>query len=68
MSTTTKNEKRTLTFVKIEKESQNCYRYQEQLEAGKPSVIGGLYVKKNAFKKMPLELKVTVEVVKSRDV
>jgi len=43
MSTTPKTEKQVLTFIKIEKESTNCYRY--------------------AFKQVPAEIKVTLEVI-----
>jgi len=63
MSTTPKTEKQVLTFIKIEKESTNCYRYQEQIRSGKPTVVGGLYVRKNAFKQVPAEIKVTLEVI-----
>ncbi|MHA1304047.1 MAG: hypothetical protein ACTSQE_17010 [Candidatus Heimdallarchaeaceae archaeon] len=50
-------------FVKIEKESKNCYRYEEVVMENKPTLIGGLYVRKDAVKGVPVKLRVTLEVL-----
>ena len=55
-------EPQTLTFT-IEKETKNTIRYQEQTVAGKPPVIGTLYLQKWAVGEDPPQ-KITVTIEK----
>ena len=50
-------------FYKIEKESKNCWRYEELPDKSGKILIGGLYVKKDAVKDVHKKLRVTVEVL-----
>ena len=45
--------------MKLERETKNCYRFQEVAE-GQPPIIGTLYVQKWFFKGTPFEITVKV--------
>ena len=49
-------------FYKIEKESKNCWRYEE-LQNKDGVLIGGLYIRKDAVKDVHKKLRVTIEVL-----
>lgn len=46
----------------LERETKGALRYNEVEEAGKPPVIGTLYIKKYAVVGQPQRITVTVEV------
>lgn len=54
--------KHTLTFAH-EKDTKNAVRFQEEVEEGKPTVVGTLYVQKWATEGAK-KLKITIEEAK----
>jgi len=46
----------------LERETKNCYRFQEKTR-GKPPIVGTLYVQKWAFERTPKEVRVVIEEV-----
>ena len=51
--------KKTLTF-KFKKDTKRTYCFEEVPEAGKPELVGSIYVQKHVFGSQPESIKVVI--------